>query len=239
MFYLPPFLLAGGPGVGKTFFLSQIASHIQTDFKIINMEGVTGGFQLTGLGHGWSSAASGLFFNTIEKSNNINPIFLLDELDKVKGAENSPVEPALLSILEPSSAKHYQDEFARLRLNLSYSIFGATANDLTKISAPVLSRMDVFTIPNPSESDRKQLAKAIYANMLKNNAWGLKFKAELPEETLYHLSALMGNGSARDLRRAITTACAKAAFHARDEILPEDLPFLASPSKAPWDLSIS
>lgn len=239
VFYIPPMLLAGGPGVGKTFFTHTVANIVETYFYILSMESVSAGFVITGMSDNWGNAQPGIVFKTIAspERTDLNPIILLDELDKAGGAGEFPVANSLLPLLEKYSAKKYKDECIPLEIDASNIIWIATANELDKISAPIKSRMDVFHIPNPTIHERKALIKGIYNATLKNNSWGSYFNPELSDESMTLLANMMTTGAARDLRRTIVTACAKAIKDNQKDILPKHIDTDKQPEKMPWDLT--
>jgi ATP-dependent Lon protease len=241
MFYLPPFLLLGGAGVGKTFFLSQVANLVATEFQMISMQSISANFMLTGSSSTWGGSAPGIFFDTMIKAKNINPLFVLDEVDKCGGGSRYSVENSLLTVLERHSASHFKDECIGMPIDMSHAVFAATANRLDSISAPIQSRFEIFRIPPPSFQDRKQLAKEIYRVILKTNAWGQKFKPDVSDATADALANIMadGSGSARDLRKIVVGACAKAAFASRDEIHLEDLPLKNNKPRPIWDIDFA
>lgn len=238
-FYVPPLLLAGGPGIGKTFFCHTISELVDTPMHVFNMESMTGNFAMTGLSEAWGNAAPGMIFNVLANKHRINPIFIFDELDKAKGDERFSPTNSLLPLLERYTAQSFKDECIQIELDASHSIWIATANTLDTLSAPLKSRFDIYNVPNPNWHQRRNLVQGIYQSLLKNNSWGASLETKLSETVLDVLADAMGPGAARDLRRSITTACAKAARHQRKEITLADLPAFHQQHKMPWDTSLN
>ena len=236
VFYIPPLLMAGGPGVGKTFFSHELAQVVKTFFYVFNMESMSNSGILTGLGDLWSGATPGKIFSTLRDEDNINPIFLLDEIDKCGGDDRFSPTNSLLPLLEKYTASKFTDECIPLEIDASHVVWFATANNLDSVSAPLKSRFDIFHIPSPNFSERKCLIKGVYQSILKNNSWGSIFSETIPEATLDLLASVSTPGAARDLRRNLTVACSKAARANRNELLPEDLSMLAQGEKMVWDI---
>lgn len=237
-FYIPPLLLGGGPGVGKTFFCNTISKLIHTHFELLNMESMTSSFVLTGLSSSWSGADTGRIFKSLfnEENKNMNPIFLLDELEKAGGDSRYGVMNSLLSLLERYTAKKFKDECIPLEIDASYIVWFATANDLDKLTAPIKSRFDIFSVPNPTPTQRKSLIKGIYNTVRENNSWGHYFEEKLPEESLDILANLMAPGAARDLRKSLTMACSKAIREESKLILPHHIERYENGETMPWDI---
>ena len=239
-FYIPPLLLGGSPGVGKTFFCETISKLVDTNFELLNMESMSANFILTGSNSQWRDAIPGKIFKTLFNKDNksMNPIFLLDELEKAGGDERYNVINSLLPLLERYTAKNFKDECIPLNIDASYIIWIATANDIDKLTAPIKSRFDIFSVPNPTPNQRKLLIKGIYQSIRNNNTWGNYFSENLPEETLGVLAKLMSPGVARDLRKAITMACSKAVKEETNIILPSHIERYEEEDVMPWDAII-
>lgn len=238
-FYVPPLLMAGGAGVGKTFFSHSIAQLIQTHFEVFNMESISAGWVFKGLSDNWASAEPGRIFQILTdiEQKNLNPIFLLDEIDKARGSENYPVANTLLPLLEGYTAKNFKDECIPLEIDASHINWFATANNLENISQPIKTRFEIFNISSPTAEQRKSLIKGIYLSILKNNTWGHWFNQQIPDDTLDILSNIMAPGAARDIRKTIATACSKAILEDKNEILPSHISQLISYDKKPWDMT--
>lgn len=238
VFYLPPILLTGGAGIGKTFFCHTLAEILETHFEVFNMEGMTAGFEISGLSEGWSSAAPGKIFKILTETSNINPIMLLDEIDKVADSDKFNPVNVLLPLLEKYTAKNFKDECIQLKINASHIVWIATANELGRISTPIKSRFDIFNIPNPNFTQRKTLVNEIYKTILKNNTWGKSLDTDLSEDITSAIADTIESGGARTLRRDITTACAKAVKNNRNVILLSDINTFQKQPKMLWDLAL-
>lgn len=219
-FYIPPSLLVSPPGIGKTFFLNTLAKFVGVTYDMINMESVSAGFALVGANSQWSSSTPGLIFQAAFKSDYANNILILDEIDKTPSS-NYPVDSVLLPLLEEHTAKSFKDEFVQMPIDIRKMIWVATANNINKISAPIISRFEVFNIKPPSFEERKILTQAIYNTQLSVNVWGASFNPRLSEDVLNVICA--DDGSSRDLRKLIMQAIAKAAKRDSNEVEIQDL----------------
>ena len=147
---LTPILLLGEPGIGKTLFAKSLASNMGVGIKLVSMSTATSGFALSGLDRGWGTAHQGEVFNVMLKQHAINPLFVLDEVDKSNSdAKSDPLGP-LYQLLEEETAKEFIDEFAGIPINASLITWIITANDESRIPAALLSRMRVFHIKPPN-----------------------------------------------------------------------------------------
>jgi ATP-dependent Lon protease len=236
-FYLPPLLLGGGPGVGKTFFAHSLSQLVDTHFEMLNMESMTANWILTGSASQWKDATPGKIYSVLTNKDNptINPIFLLDELEKTKDTKYGVID-SLLPLLERYTAKRFKDECLPLPIDASHIIWIATANDIEKLSAPIKSRFDIFTIPSPNKTQKMALIKGIYSATMKNNSWGSYFEPQLPAETIEVFTTIMSTGAARDLRKSITLACSKAIVENSNVILPHHIERYEQEEVMPWNI---
>ncbi len=231
-FSLPPSLIVSSPGIGKTFFLNILSKMIGVDNNFINMESVTAGFVLTGLPSHWSSAQPGLIFTNIYNSEYANNIMILDELDKTSN-ERYPVDNALLQILENHTAKYFKDEYIYVPMDISKSVWIATANDLSKISEPIKSRFNIFEINKPNFDERKILINEIYKTILNSHSWGKAFELNINEAVLNEMA--QESNSSRDIRKTILTALAKSAKRLSNKIDLIDLDIKRISEINEWD----
>lgn len=217
---ISPMLLRGAPGTGKTYFAQELARLLNVPFLQRDLSVVSEAFVLTGMDAGWKNAKPGLIFDALVMGSAANPLICLDEVDKVRGGavHNSPISP-LYSLLEPASAKVFTDEFVPVKLDARHIIWVLTAND-GEIPEPILSRLEIFDIPSPSEEQGAMIAQSVWDELCKNVLpRGHKFDKELPEE----ITASIQNLSPRQMRKALSRAAAQAALEGRHQLLSKDI----------------
>ena len=223
MFQLPPSLLVGEPGIGKTFFLNEFAKAIGVENHFFNMGVVSGSFEFSGSNPTWMNASMGQVMSKLLASQMVNPVFILDEIDKLNSG-NYPIMPVLLPLLEKHTAKSFKDEFIGYPADVSNITWLATANQKESIDLPLLSRMTVFTIPAPNMEQRKVFAKQVYSSICKERKLDTFFAKELNEEFLSVLC--QQENSTRDLGRNLTLSLSNASKRSKDKkdiiLIPED-----------------
>lgn len=152
--------LAGPAGTGKTSIAESIAEALGRKFEKISLSGVTTTFELTGLTKGYNSSAPGRIMKTLAKFGCDNPLILLDEVDKImEKRTEGDIEGVLLEILDPDQNKRFRDEFLELEYDLSNVLFIATANDMSRVSEPLKSRMEIIYLDSYTLEEKVQIAK--------------------------------------------------------------------------------
>ena len=220
----PPILLLGEPGIGKTTYVRHMAWHLGIPFAMQSLASVSGGFVLSGTDTTWKAAKPGWIARTFLDTRVANPILLLDEIDKSSSSAGranysySNVQETLLSLLEPETSSRFVDEYlAYLRMDLSLVSFVATANDLSGLSKPLLSRFQVVHIPSPSKEDRQKIVQNIYRTLVKNMGVEHRLSSSIPEAVLDRLtSRTAGEGNLRDVRGLLRGAIGNAMIRAQE-----------------------
>ena len=155
-FRIPPILLLGSPGIGKTFLARQLADVLGVPSEKISAGGAQGGFQLTGSHGAWMSAKPGMVASLLAKSASAAPVLVIDEVDKIADLRY-PVLPVLLDLLDAGTAREFRDEYLEIGLDASRVIFILTANDRSQVPLPLLSRVEEFTILPPEPAQRLRI----------------------------------------------------------------------------------
>lgn len=164
--HMPPVLLVGQPGVGKTLFASTLATALDVPILRVDMASAQNNSALAGSSAFWSNSSPGQLFNLMLSGTNLapaaNPVVFVDELDKPNGAERfNPLSP-LYTLLEPHAARTFEDlSLPGLQVDVSHVRWIFSANDVDRIPAPLLSRMIVFEIEQPTRDQMREILASI------------------------------------------------------------------------------
>lgn len=166
-FRISPILLLGPPGIGKTFLANQLAEALGVPSEKISAGGAQGGFQLTGSHGAWMGANPGMVAALLAKSASAAPVLVIDEVDKIVADARYPFLPVLLDLLDAGTAKQFRDEYFEMVFDASRIIVVLTANDISQVPPPLLSRVDVFTILPPEPSQRLRIIQQTMLELCK------------------------------------------------------------------------
>src|SRR6266850_3069429 len=216
---LPPMLLLGEPGIGKTHFARKIAQLLGTGFGFVPMSSLTAGWVLSGASSQWKNAKPGKVFDTFLNGEYANPVMVIDELDKASADGQYDPLGALYELLETQTAMRFIDEFAEIPIDASGAVWLATANDTSRIPEPLLNRMNVYEIEAPDAEGSARIAHALYREIREAHDWGRRFP-EQPAPGVIEKLALL---TPREMRRAVQAAFGNAKVAGRDELNPEDV----------------
>lgn len=159
-------LLAGPPGIGKTYFVEAFASMASVDFGPVSLGSAQGAFELTGTSQHWSNASPGKVWQLLAEGNYANSVLLLDEIDKTSGDDRYRASSALLDLLESRTAQRFVDQALDIEMDASMLWKIATANTLDTISKPVLSRLHVIEIAPPSDAQLRLIYLAQWRELV-------------------------------------------------------------------------
>lgn len=182
-----PVLLLGNPGIGKTHYAKKLAKLLGTYYRFFDANSISMGAVLSGQNASWKGADAGLIFREMAKSETISPIFLFDEIDKIKSERQHSPFSVFHQLFEKENAKTFCDEFVDLEFDASQIIYILTANDASNIEDSLLSRMQVFHIENPDEQAMREIVQNIYQTTL---AGSKLFAEKLAEKELVKLLKL-------------------------------------------------
>jgi len=217
---MPPMLLLGAPGIGKTHFARRIAQLFGTGFGLVPMSSLTAGWVLSGASSQWKNAKPGKVFDTFLNGDYANPVMVVDEIDKASADGHYDPLGALYALLEADTATRFVDEFVELPIDASGAAWLATANDAARIPEPILNRMNVYEIAPPDAEGATRIARSIYRELRGARDWGKPFPEEPSASVVEKLLPL----SPREMRRAIQSAFGNAKIAGRSDLRPEDVP---------------
>lgn len=209
----PIICLVGPPGVGKTSLAKSVARCIDREFVKISVGGVRDEAEIRGHRRTYLGSMPGKIVQGMKKVGVINPVFLIDEIDKMGADYKGDPASAMLEVLDPEQNKYFQDHYLEEDYDLSKVLFICTANYLEDIPPALRDRLEIIQLSSYTEVEKVSIAQAhLISKQLKNNGLNIKqFKID-EKSLLYLIRYYTREAGVRQLERLLGTLCRKTVL---------------------------
>lgn len=205
--------LVGPPGVGKTSVVKSIAESMNRKYVSMRLGGMGDESEIRGHRKTYIGAMPGRIVTSLINAESMNPVLLLDEIDKVSADYRADPASALLEVLDPSQNNQFVDRYIEVPIDLSQVMFVTTANSLSTIPRALLDRMEVIQISGYTSEEKFNIAKNhLIKKQIKEH--GLKnSQLKISDSTIYKIiNNYTREAGVRNLEREIAKICRKAAM---------------------------
>ena len=239
---VPILCFAGPAGVGKTSLGKSIAESLGRSYFRISLGGVYDESEIRGHRRTYVGALPGRFIQAVRKSGSMNPIIIIDEIDKLGMSNRGDPSAALLEVLDPEQNSTFYDNYLGVHFDLSKCMFIATANDLSTIPGPLRDRMEIIQLSGYTQEEKIVIAKKHLVSQFIEKCGLAGKEITIGDDIIQEIiSGYTRESGVRDLSRQIQKLCSKYARHfvekqATIAVTKENLADFLGPRKIPFEV---